>query len=372
MPRPAQTLLDVLSAHPEFRLRTNPFAPLAPGGVAKFDYLAGSLAPHQHSGDLASYFDHYDWKDKDRLVGVGKTGLTTLAPPGAAAGTVILLSGFQGTGRKSLRNMLHYDVHSRFAPRPVIVTEHTAAIVPDRLNVADTLLQSFFRRVRDYDDTLKNKGANRLSKLMADTRKEWKESALVQSPDVDALFGYLKEDVSRAATVPLIVFFLDATVHAFDLDAWRPTCATLCKLADYAFVSFSDLSKASILKYNLATNAIRVALVDSPRITKAQTVDFLRWRLAEERTPALAAGAGSEPELAPFTGAALDELFAPTPRAPEPVTLPIKVVISRLDGAFSQKCEALAQQLAANGGNVNAIPPGAVRITRDDMKRLIP
>jgi hypothetical protein len=268
--------------------------------------------------------------------------------------------------------MLHYDVRTRFAPRPLIVTEHTAAIVPDRLNVADTLLQSFLRRVRDYDDTLKNKGANRLSKRMADTRKEWKESALVQSPDVDALFGFLKEDVGRVATVPLIVFFLDATVHAFDLDAWRPTCATLCRLADYVFVSFSDLSKASILKYNLATNAIQVALVDSPRITKEQTVKFLRWRLAEERTSTLAAGPGPEPELAPFTGAALDELFAPTPRAPEPVTLPIRVVISRLDGVFSQKCESLAQQLAANGGNVNAIPPGAVRITGDDMKRLMP
>jgi hypothetical protein len=186
------------------------------------------------------------------------------------------------------------------------------------------------------------------------------------------LFVYLREDVGKAATVPLIVFFLDATVHAFDLDAWRPTCATLCKLADYVFVSFSDLTKASILKYNLATNAIQVALVDSPRITQAQTVDFLRWRLAEERPPAPAAGAGPEPELAPFTGAALEELFAPTPGAPALVTLPIKVVISRLDGAFSQKCEALAQQLTANGGNVNAIPSTAVRITREDMKRLMP
>jgi len=333
--------------------------------------LAGSLAPHQRIGDLASYFDHYEWKDKHRLVGVNKTGLTTLAPPGAAAGTVILLSGFQGTGRKSLRNMLHYDVGKRFAPRPVIVTEHTAAIVPDRLNVADTLLQSFFRRVKDYDDTFKNKGANRLSKRMADTRKEWKENALVASPDIDALFEYLREDLGKAATVPLIVFFLDATVHALDLDAWRPTCATLCRLADYIFVSFSDVSKASILKYNLATNAVQVAQVDSPRITKAQAVKFLRWRLAEERT-LLPASVGPEPELAPFTEAAINELFAPTPKAPAPVVLPIKVVIARLDSAFSQKCESLAQQLAANGGNVNALPSEAVRITGDDMKRLMP
>jgi hypothetical protein len=370
MARPTQTLLDTLSAHPEFRLRTNPFAPLAPGGNAAFDYLAGSLAPHQRIGDLASYFDHYDWKDKDRLVGVGKTGLTTLAAPSTS--TVILLSGFQGTGRKSLRNILHYDVRTRFAPRPVIVTEHTAAIVPDRLNVADALLQGFFRRVKDYDDALKNKGTNRLSKRMADTRKEWKDNALVASPDIDALFGYLREDVGKVASAPLIVFFLDATVHAFDLDAWRPTCATLCRLADYVLVSFSDVSKASILKYNLATNAIQVAQVDSPRITKEQTVNFLRWRLAEERTSPPAPSAGPEPGLAPFTEAALDALFAPTPRAPAPVFLPIKVVIARLDSVFSQKCESLAQQLAANGGNINAIPSEAVRITGDDMKRLMP
>jgi len=52
--------------------------------------------------------------------------------------------------------------------------------------VADALLQGFFRRVKDYDDALKNKGTNRLSKRMADTRKEWKDNALVASPDIDA------------------------------------------------------------------------------------------------------------------------------------------------------------------------------------------
>jgi len=64
MPRPTQTLLDTLSAHPEFRLRTNPFA-RSHGWQRGIRLSAGSLAPHQRIGDLASYFDHYDWKDKD-------------------------------------------------------------------------------------------------------------------------------------------------------------------------------------------------------------------------------------------------------------------------------------------------------------------
>lgn len=383
---PAQSLLSALSAHPDFRLATNPFAPIAADGTPEFDYRKGSLFPQTDIPHLKYYFDHYAWKDPTRLFKIQPNGLQTFAPPAPGAGTVILLSGFKGHGRKSLHNLLYWEISK--TPPPPLLVEYTAEVFPETNKTANAVLSVFLSQADQYRK--ENFSASQLYDRLQDSLTRWKNNSIIDLPPIDLLFDYFRKDIQSNKPSPPVIFSLDASTHAFDLDVWRPTCSMLCRLADYIIVSFSDFQKASILRSNLSGHRdkpIETALVDAPRIGLKGIRDLLEWRLSHHRS-APPPPAAPKPDLAPFTEDALGALISPgslvrtngssidqgRPKAMIADTengqsLSIKVLIDRLAGAFSEKCRELEDLLAGNGGTISALPTGRVQITRSDMER---
>jgi hypothetical protein len=382
---PAQSLLSALSAHPNFRLATNPFAPIAADGTPEFDYRGGSLSPQPDIPHLKYYFDHYAWKDPTRLFKIQPNGLQTFAPPAPGAGTVILLSGFKGHGRKSLHNLLYWEISK--TPPPPILVQYTAEVFPETDKTANAILNIFLSQAEQYRN--KHFFASQLYDRLRDSVTRWKNNSLIGPPPIDILFDYFRGDLQMNKPKPPVIFSLDASTHAFDLDVWRPTCSMLCRLADYIIVSFSDFQKASILRTNLVgqrDKPVETALVDAPRVRLKEIRDFLEWRLSDHRS-APPAPAAPKPDLAPFTEDALGALISPgslvrnngssIDRSRQKAmiadtesgqSLSIKVVIDRLAGAFSEKCHELEHLLVGNGGAISALPTERVQITRSDME----
>src|SRR5689334_19008496 len=105
------------------RLKTNPFSPerMEDGQLIRFDYTAGPLTPEINPHHLQYYFDIYDWSDTQQVGNIGPDGrLVNFPTQVGRPGIIVVISGFAGTGRTSLINLLLYEIKNRASSTPII------------------------------------------------------------------------------------------------------------------------------------------------------------------------------------------------------------------------------------------------------------
>jgi len=362
---PSDELLGILGSRREFGLRTSPFTPSLQedGRQLRFAYGAGPLNPYQKDSSyhLRYYFDFYDWMDRGAIAVIQENGrLRVFARPRSDQPMVVLISGFRGTGRTSVKNLLLYEIATRTRGVPV-VTEFKISMTAQRAQDAANLANTFVKNFEGRPNT------GNVKKALQETIKGWRENLLGDDPNMEFLFQSLRNDVDAAIPDTTTVFCLDASSYSASPDMWRQTCKAVSLLADFVILFISDRNQANFSKSNLLRNNFQVAWIDAPTVDRAKMAHFLAKRLRDERVASQQRVAS---ELAPFTPDALDALFSATDgTAPRPVVrLPISFALDTLKRAFNQKCQQLAGCLAELGGDVQKVDPTLLWITEADMR----
>jgi hypothetical protein len=345
------------------RLKTHPFSPERNEGgrLIHFDYASGPICPEVDSHYLRYYFDVYTWSNTQLLGKIGPDGrLEAFPSPIGRPGLIVVISGFAGTGRTSLINLLLYEIKTRAASTPLI-TDYPIKITRNRVQDAKNFASNFIRAVTKFTAGSKRKEIRNLPKKMQTTFNEWKENLSPEEPNTDFLFQGLAMDAQDALPDTQIVFSLDATDYMNTPDTWRPTCTMLRHLANYIILSLSNRDHAIYILNSLMKNGFQIVWVDAPRVDVTRTKHFLAHRLAAER-----GGAAVGEELFPFSDEAIAALFSPT-SGDQPISLAISVVIRKLKAAFDKKLSEVAVLMADSSAHKLA---DSLSISGADMRRL--
>jgi hypothetical protein len=354
---------DALVCHPEFLLRTNPFAPLGPDGM-RFDYAAGALNPTENERHLKYYFDFYEWIDKDSINSLAETGrIKHIQWPNPDKPIVILISGSAGCGRSSLQNLLVYELEKRSKVKPIITLFPKSLLTQNQTQNALNLSDRFVKTLKRQSDMSSKSAAQAAEEEV----EGWRKNLIGDVENTEYLFSNLKVVVSDNLPNKLIICCLDASDHKISLGIWRPACIMLSQIANFIIVLLSDRSHADWFKENLVKREFQVVWVDVPVVTDAKMVQFLAKRLNEERPDV--PGKSVKDPLLPFTHAAVSKVFASGTKVPgeNPVPLSIRTALQHLGGVYSMKCDDLLSALPAPGGNLEVFQK--VIITPADVKR---
>src|SRR5271166_5718821 len=118
--------------------------------VDPFESASRPLAP---PADLTNYFDFYVWLDKSRLSSLADDGRIKIGDLSTGRRMMtLLLSGAQGCGRTSLKNLLRYELTQR-SPAPSLVVEFVVTPVINRGQVALSLTRALARVAKVRDPT---------------------------------------------------------------------------------------------------------------------------------------------------------------------------------------------------------------------------
>jgi hypothetical protein len=345
-------------------LKTNPFSPerVEDGNTVRFDFTAGPLSPEGNPSHLQYYFDIYKWSDSQLVGNIGADGRLRAFPDQVGRpGMIIVISGFSGTGRTSLINLMRYEIRKRANPAPLVI-EYSIQITGDRIQDARNFATRIIGTVAKATASDKRKEVKNLSKKMQATFADWKENATPQNANTDFLFQGLALDLEDALPGAQIVFSLDATDYMNTPDTWRPTCTMLRHLSNYIILSLSNRDHAIYLLHSLTKNA-PVVWVDAPRVDASTAKRFLANRLASERNAQALPGQ----DLFPFTDEAIEALFAPTAGG-DPVPLSISIAVKKLKSAFDRKVTDVTADLADPAAAAQR-SPASHSISGADMRR---
>jgi hypothetical protein len=350
------------------RLKTNPFSPerMEDGQLIRFDYTAGPLTPEINPHHLQYYFDIYDWSDTQQVGNIGPDGrLVNFPTQVGRPGIIVVISGFAGTGRTSLINLLLYEIKNRASSTPII-TKYPIKITSNRRQDAMNFADNFMRTVAKFTASSRKRDIKNLPKKMTSTFEKWKANSSPDETNADYLFQQLALDVEDTLPDIPIVFSLDATDYMNTPDTWRPTCTMLRYLANYIVLSLSNRDHALYIRNSLLRNNFQVVWIDAPRVDIPRAKRFLTQRLAAERQGAAALGE----ELLPFTDEAINALFASTSGG-QPVPQSISVTIKKLKGAFDKKINDIVAVLADTAAAAQQLSAAPLSISAVDMRRYL-
>jgi hypothetical protein len=329
-----------------YQLRTHPFAPAVDetGAVIAYDVFGSPLDPQTDPRSLAYYFDVYDWSRFETAAGLGtlmdaaqsRPGTADLLRSSSAGPLMVLISGFDNSGRESLLNLL----------MRVLSIQHPG-IVPIEVGLADvandgnvlTVAQIFL-----YSYNL-SPPAPPQAVLAASFDTVVKNPVIGPDTAYHSLFQIWRTSF-HIRPAPAFALVLRGNVNR---DTWRViynSTSTLFSIfivlthrEDYADGCFNALSR----------EGRNVALVKAKFLDKARATVYVQWRLAQERiSPA------PRDALSPFTNEALDALFEKGSRPDDrPITFPVGFVNKTLRRAMDDKLA----QLAAKGRSASAPGP---------------
>lgn len=292
-----------------------------------FAYAQEPLAPLDRELDLGIYYDFYQWVDDAAL---GK-----LAPNGRISSwhigqqgkmTVMLISGEQGCGRSSLKNLLLFELADRCKPAP-IVAEYLAQPSTNRTSIAINVARAVERAVKITKPDL--------AKTIGETISTWRDDLIPGGEgDLDSLFTAIKQDIAQILHDTCVIVSINALLHQISIDAAHATAMMVQQLADFAILSVTDPNHGRIIRNKCVRAGQPVALVDAPKVDLVETRKFIAERFSRAR-----AGAQVPSPIFPFTDQALTELFAPNRRGNKPVCLSLRVAIEKLSGAMSLRCD---------------------------------
>ena len=153
-----------------YGLRTHPFAPeIGPDGQPiDREVLSRTLDPYLNARELSYFFDFYLWHNKDVMADIdSKHGLKQFQRQQGIDPLLIILSGYEKTGRRSLARLVRKqikDSHKGVAP---IVTE--ADLMGSDINV----------NARDLSRHFIDSFAERLERSPSPRRKNWRGDFLI-------------------------------------------------------------------------------------------------------------------------------------------------------------------------------------------------
>lgn len=250
----------------------------------------------------------------------------------------LLVSGAQGCGRTSLKNLLLYELTQR-SQAPPLVVEFTVAPVLNRAQTALSLARMLARQAKGLNSAA--------ATAMATTIETWKNDIIPGAePLIDNLFGPLKEDIQARFSGASVIIFLDALNHAVTRDTAQACAAMLQGLSDFVILALTDNDDARFIRSSCIMHGQPVALIDAPKVGLATVREFLKGRLAKARMQGITA----PDALHPFTDDALLALLASSnPHDRQPISLPIRVAIQKLANAIEKKCAATTAGGAAPG-----------------------
>lgn len=316
-------------------LRTHPFSPTSDetGAPIEYDIFASPLNPQADSRALSYYFDVYDWQRFEVVAGLKP--LLDAAHPGRTGGSflkitakplLLIISGFDNTGRESLLNLLMHLLGKQYP-----------GIVPFEVELADVAHEGNVLTVAQF--FLASYGlippAPQQSELAQLYDTVTKNPIIGTETVYHNLFQIWKARISPRSKA-IFALVLRGKVNR---DSWRVIYNSTSSLFPISFVLTHQEDYALACFNALRREGRNVVLIKSRFLDKANASSYLQSRLdcerEAQRPPA---------SLAPFTEEALEALYEKGSRADAgiPISFPVGLVTKTFRRALDDKLAQLA------------------------------
>ena len=328
-----------------YRLRTHPFKPtIGPNGQPiESDVLTKTLDPYKDPRHISYFYNLYQWHSKDVFQGIAKNhGFQCFRKQTGDKPLLILISGYNSTGRRSLAKLLLRQIHTSHTAKPITVE---VPLTGNKPNIYARDLATAF--VDHYLFEENEPTEERLRNVIEDSeRKEQTNPGTGFLP----IFPRFKTFVRHYCARPIVFVITGVDL----MRGWRRLYDLLSPLANYIVVITPCNDEAKVGRDNLPRR-LDFGAVTASKLDHDRAEEFLQLRLAAERLPAL-----PEEErlsLKPFKRDALEALFAPGAKSPASrVTWHIGWIINTLSLAFDEHLRELKHELENIGDDVAHIP----------------
>jgi len=304
------------------------------------DAYEGTLDPATDPTHLSLYFDLYDWNRSPLLQQISpQHGLAVFPNATVLAGVgsvLILITGSNQTGRKSLRNLLFHKIaeETPLAQRAPIIT---------RLELEEGDRAENIKRIaRAFVNTY-----SRLSKepmpVLADLQQIFTETTADRAVGDQAyysdLFQLWKDLIRLHCSKPLVLSLAGISTY----NTLRVIFNSTRHLFNFIVVTTASPTDAETCRQLLIKENRSVNLIESQKLDRVRTLDLVRSRLIAERIPDSPLAAES---LEPYSIEALDALFeeGPTFRPGEKISWHVQFLDKTLRLAFEIQLATLAHQ----------------------------
>jgi hypothetical protein len=346
-----------------FGLRTSPFAPsigrngqpIAPG---LFDR---ALDPTVTPDVLAYYFDFYEW-GKGPIKGISGNSIFEQFPPhGGSQSTLVLVSGNSRSGRKSIVNRIIKKIavdDELAAPgeKPPLVVPVTF-LDKDRdenIGAVAELLVTMFE--------IEHPGA------VADILRKQLSAATAQKT-MTAYAGFFQKYKLFTPPVTRRSVVFRVTADKEDFNSWAAAYAATRTIARCTIVETGSPGEAdaTVNLIRSGSDSAAVVHIRAAQLKHDTAREYISARIKDERTTSPTAPHGNG-DIAPFTDAAVAELFAPTKEG-HVVGLPIGRVRKTLNLAMERHIAKIKKEWERQGAaGVAALPPNELSIGKSDMR----
>lgn len=330
-----------------YGLRTHPFAPEVGADGQPIDraVLSRTLDPYKNERELAYFYDFYEWHNQDVMANIDRNhGFRHFTPQEGDDPLVILISGYNKTGRRSLARLVRKQIGASHGGDVPIIVE--VDLVGKDANVHARELATAFIDSYVFDSGEANPTEERLQGIL--DRALNTEQAM-PGTGYQTIFQSLKRNVRRYCSRPTV--FEIRGIHS--QDSWRKLYKILSPLANYLVIITTDEPEASVGRNSLRRKGIKLASVTAPRLNAAQAKKFLLFRIKAERL----AGHADPSSLQPFDASAIDGLFASgVANRGAPVEWQIQWIIAKLSFVLDRHLQALKKDAEDLGDIITDIP----------------
>lgn len=341
-----------------WELRGHPFSPRADehgqpyqdgyGAAAKREFWLKALDPRLDVRFVDFYFDFYDWQYGNLVQKISTQAAFEQFPSDAELNEpkslMILMKGSEGTGVKSLRNLLLHKIR-------VESNNLDPVVVSMRLdnNKHDANLLAIARYFRDACED-----AGIAKPTREELKQIYEEEEKYPNPGAETfyadLFKRTNTRLRKHANNPTVLLLSGQPDSPGDThDAWRVMYNSTSALFRYIIVTTTNDRNALDCNTIFRRDKLNVSLIVSRELGRQTAEEYLRARLGRERTAPPQAGR----ELTPFTQGALEQLFVLTEAGksekpgPKPKTYNIAQINKTFLCALDYRLHGLQQAGAA-------------------------
>jgi hypothetical protein len=279
-----------------WNLRNHPFSPR--------EFLLKPLDP-KVEGLINFYFDFYGWPANKLIHGVSQQSFLDRFPRDVdlkePKSLLIIIHGFDGSGRESLRNLLLHKIRFDSGKEPILVD-----LTLNSLNHTENVKMV----ARNFWDAYEDAGqANpRVARLKEIYEDETRAPPTGSQSFYQNLFTRMNSRVRKSCPNPIVlVVDCEERSPGNTYDSWRVLYNSTSPLFQYVIIVTSDMDNAKDCNTIFLRDEKNVALIVSRQLELKDARQYLVARLAGERENA---PKGLAP-LEPFTEEALSELFLP-------------------------------------------------------------
>jgi hypothetical protein len=339
-----------------YGLRTHPFAPeIGPdGNPVDPSVLSRTLDPYNNSMELRYFYDFYEWHNREVMADIDQErGLSQFRSQQGDDPLLIILSGYNNTGRRSLARLARKQIRDSHAGKPMFIEVDLSG---NDTNVhARELAKAFI----DYYAWASGETEPKEESLRTILRDASADEEVKPGTGYQSIFRSLRMRVRQYCPLRPIVF----EIRDIDRqDTWQLLYKILSPLANYLVIITTDETEARVARNNLQRKPVKFASVTAPRLDYNKAEQFVRFRFEAERQP----GHTHFSSLAPFDPSAIAALFASSLTKPGgKVEWQIQWIIENLRLMLDRHLQDLKEYMEEHGGSVAGIPEER-RLIRDN------